>query len=266
MDSELLKQVQNIETEILGMVDDFCNKNNINYTLGYGTLLGAVRHHGPIPWDDDVDICMTRNDYNRFIGLWKSANIDGYYLQEAGKGSNSTLNHTKIKKDGTVLASDRDFAKNEHHGIWIDIFAMDKIPLDAKLRKRMLFWAKVRIIFTRNYPLKRNGKAIEILSRMILMMPASIKKMLKDYAEDYVEQYKNMETDYELINLAAPYLLKEFYPKDIMNELIDIEYDGHKFKAVSAYDCMLTTRYGDYMKLPPEEERVCRHNPTHVQL
>lgn len=266
MDRELLKQVQNIETNMLEMVDRFCKEHQINYTLGYGTLLGAVRHKGPIPWDDDVDICMMRNDYNRFMELWKVANIEGYYLQETGRNSESNINHAKIKKNGTVLASDRDFANNEHHGIWIDIFAMDKIPIDIKLRKRMLFWAKIRIIFTRNYPLKKNGKLMEILSKMILMIPKPVKKALKNYAEDYIEQYKNMEKDYEIINLAAPFLLKEFYPKGIMSNFIDIDYDGHQFKAVSDYVRMLTIRYGNYMKLPPEEERVCTHNPTHVQL
>lgn len=266
METEMLRKLQDVETDMLVVVDEFCRRNSIKYSLAYGTLLGAVRHHGPIPWDDDVDICMMRADYERFILLWKESGMDGYYLQETGKNTSSNINHAKIRKNNTVLASDEEFIMGGHQGIWIDVFAMDKIPNNKKLQKKMLFWAKIRLVYTRDYPLKNKGKFLYLLSKMMLMLPKSAKKWLRNYSEDYVTQYKNWESGYRVIGLAAPVSLGELYPENIMDEFVELDYCGHKLLVVKQYDKMLKIAYGNYMEMPPVEERICRHNPTHVQF
>lgn len=266
MDVELLSQLQSVETNMLADIDQFCTENKIEYTLGYGTLLGAVRHGGPIPWDDDVDICMTRLNYEKFIKLWKESNNQDYYLQEEGPHTLSDINHAKIRKNHTLLATDNEMKESGHHGIWIDVFAMDKIPNDKKLRKKLLFWAKIRLVYTRNYPLTRNGKILEIISKIMLAVPKPVKRLLRNYSEEYVVKYKELDKNYNIICLAAPALLKEFYPENIMDYFIDMNYLEHKFKVVADYDKMLTIRYGNYMKYPPIEKQVCTHNPTYIQL
>lgn len=260
----MLKKLQQVETELITELDIFCKENQINYSLGYGTLLGAVRHHGPIPWDDDVDIIMTRADYDRFVSCWETNPIKGYYLQPIGKEGGSSINHAKLRKDGTILSSKKGYKENQHNGIWIDLFPLDKIPTNRIQRAIMLFWAKVRIVYTRNYVANNKGKAAYILSKCMLALPEHLKKKLKAYAEDYILKYNDLTDKYEYVNFAAPFLLKHFFPSETFDEYVKVEYEGYKFSAVKIYDKILKVKYGDYMKLPPEEQRICKHNPEIV--
>ena len=98
---DVLRKLQLTQLEILKEVDDFCSKNNIRYSIAYGTILGAVRHGGFIPWDDDLDICMPRADYDKFISLWKDT--DAYSLQNRDTNLDFTQSFTKIRKRNTVI-------------------------------------------------------------------------------------------------------------------------------------------------------------------
>ena len=266
MEEKLLKKLQQVETEMIVAFDAFCEQHQINYTLAYGSLIGAVRHHGPIPWDDDVDIIMTRADYDRFIELWRTNPMPGYYLQEIGKHAISNINHAKLRKDGTVLSSKAEFDEDKHNGIWIDLFPMDKLPKNRIKRAVMLFWARVRIVYTRNYVANGMGKAAYVLSKCMLSVPAILKKKLKDYAEDYILKYNHLSEGYDYINLAAPAGLNLYFDPKLFEEYIKIDYDGHQFSIVKRYDEMLKLSYGDYMQLPPEEQRICKHNPEIVKF
>ena len=96
---EELRKLQLVQLDILNVIDDFCVKNNIKYSIAYGTILGAVRHGGFIPWDDDLDICMLREDYDKFIELWKDS--DEYILQNHNTDRDFTQSFTKIRKTNT---------------------------------------------------------------------------------------------------------------------------------------------------------------------
>lgn len=266
MEKRKLIKLQKIESKMLEEINTFCLINRINYSLAYGTLLGACRHGGPIPWDDDVDIAMSRNEYIKFIEKWKEKPIDGYYLDEMGPKTDSHINHTKIRKDGTILASKEEYDKNKHNGIWVDIFAIDKIPTNIKLRKKMLFWAKIRLVYTRDYPMLKGSKFEFILSKLMLSLPKTIKKKILIYADNYVQQYKDLEKDYELVSLAAPNVLYQFYDSDMMDEYKEIEYDGYKLTSIKYPEKMLATRYGDWKTLPPKEEQMCGHNPEILEF
>lgn len=261
MNKDDLKKLQSVETLVLKRIHEFCIENKINYTLAYGTLLGACRHGGPIPWDDDVDIAMTRNEYNTFLNNWKKNSIIGYYLDEMGPETDSHINHTKIRKDGTILSSKEEYDQNKHNGIWVDVFVIDKIPTDVKLRKKMLFWAKIRLIYTRDHPMFKGRKIEFFISKMMISLPKKIKKKILIYADNYVQQYKDLKKDYELVNLAAPSLLYQYYESNMMDEYKIIEYDSLKLMSIKYPEKMLVTRYGDWKKLPPKEEQVCGHNP-----
>ena len=139
MDQEVLRKLQLTELDILLAVDKFCNDNNINYSLFGGTALGAVRHGGFIPWDDDIDICMCRSDYEKFIRLWKKKSIGGFFLQDTNPDNKTTQTHSKVRKDNTVLATREEYEVPGHHGIWIDIFPIDKVPTSKLAKSRMFF-------------------------------------------------------------------------------------------------------------------------------
>lgn len=261
MDQDKLIRLQKVETEILRDVDKFCRENDIKYSLMYGTLLGSVRHKGPIPWDDDIDIGMERNEYNKFIKLWKRRKPDGYYLQSEGKNSCSSINHTKIRKKGTLLCSKKELKLYAHNEIWIDVFPIDKIPKQKIKRALMLFAASLRIIYTRNYPYENGNLLLNMVSNIMLNIPPKIKFGIKNYCENYIQHYSGIEKKFNYVSLAAPYMLKQFFPNTIFDQYIEAEYDGYKFMAIADYDTFLKIRYGDYMSLPPAEEQVCKHNP-----
>ena len=121
MDNTDLKKIHDVELEILGEVHKFCIKHKIRYSLYCGTMLGAVRHGGFIPWDDDIDICMLRDDYNRFIKLWSESNNQDYIIQNKENQALFTQSFTKIRKNHTAFLQPYDIAGQYHTGIFIDI-------------------------------------------------------------------------------------------------------------------------------------------------
>ena len=137
METDVLNKLQETEFEILVEIARFCRDNHICYSLYGGTLLGAVRHKGFIPWDDDIDIVMTRDQYTRFCNEWKSKPIAGYYLENFETDKHTQNVHSKVRKDGTVFLSDIENEKIGHHGIWVDIFVMDKVPIETDKEKRI---------------------------------------------------------------------------------------------------------------------------------
>ena len=129
-----LEQLHKTQLEILHVVDDVCREEDIRYSLYAGTLLGAVRHHGFIPWDDDIDICMARSEYDRFIDLWEEKAPAGYILQNKQNSPGVAFSFTKIRKDHTAFVETEWEIGRYHNGIYLDIFPIDRIP-DGSLRK-----------------------------------------------------------------------------------------------------------------------------------
>jgi len=122
-----LKKIQNTLLEILIEVDRICRKNDIKYFLFAGTLLGAVRHKGFIPWDDDIDIAMPREDYEKFLQIVQKEPYSNYFLQNVITEIEAPFLFSKFRKDDTLLLEKAVMNKNIHHGIFIDIFPLDKV-------------------------------------------------------------------------------------------------------------------------------------------
>ncbi|MBE7081788.1 MAG: LicD family protein [Clostridiales bacterium] len=267
MDSQTLRKLQLVELDILKVVDSFCKKHNIKYSLYAGTLLGAVRHGGFIPWDDDIDILMERNEYDRFLTLWQSEGVAGYTMQATNNPNYEIINHTKIRKDGTILASKEEMQTDTHHGIWLDVFAFDKIPTDKRKRKKFLFKAKLRFVYTRGYPYEKGGKFLKLLSKILLIPPRKMQLKIRNRLErQIIDKYKDLKTDYDYICMGCPNDLKYFYKKELIENYTTILFEGIEVSTNANYDEILRFKYGDYMKLPPEEERVCTHNPEVIKF
>ena len=137
---DVLRTLQLTQLEILKVFDAFCREHDLKYSLYAGSLLGAVRHQGFIPWDDDLDVCMDRGDYDRFPELWQQNPVEGYVLQNKENSKYFDQSFTKLRKDHTTFLQDEWEIGNHHTGIFLDVFPIDRIP-NGK-RNRAVFKAR----------------------------------------------------------------------------------------------------------------------------
>ena len=250
-----------IPLKILIHFADFCEKNNIRYSLAYGTLLGAVRHKGFIPWDDDIDVIMPRADYERFKSIYHS---------ERYPFSDITVNKNHLNAMGKVYDSNTIFSSNgviRSYGLFIDVFVVDNFPTNVKERLRWQKWTRFLMFlnFTKNSDLnsflrtrKRFlGKAKIVMHKLLPVPRTFIQKKISMLSQ----KYNDSPTGLVGITMSRdnPF---DTYPSDFFEVYTDVDFEGHKFKAISQYDAWLKICYGDYMQLPPIEKRVGKHRIT----
>lgn len=270
MDNETLKELQDTMLQILDEVDRVCNENGLEYFLIGGTLLGAVRHKGFIPWDDDLDIAMPRKDYDRFIEIARTTlntqyEIDNFYTNDA-----YYLNFTKVRKKDTLFVQSFQENYNGPKGIWIDIFPLD----NWKKEKGLLDDFHVRIIKAlRAIAHYKTGIFLGNKNTMVLTIKKTLAFLAKPFstgslmklANSLMKKYKDNETEY-FINISSQYhfhkqtiLKSKFYP------IVELDFCGKKYSCPNDYDYILNRLYGDYMKLPPKEKQIT-HNPVKLKF
>ena len=261
--TEILKELHFTELEILEQVDRFCTEHGIRYSLYAGTLLGAVRHHGFIPWDDDLDICMPRKDYDRFIELWMKKAPEGYILQNKENSPEFTQSFTKIRKDNTTFLQQGEEDSDYHTGIFIDVFPIDRMP--NGMMKKMVFTYRcmLYLLFTREFvPPKDKSTGIQrFLSMTVLKITSHEKRIRKrNQLLDKIIKY-NENTSLAMISTATIAGLKFTLSPDYFEHLIKIPFENSLFSCSEYYDQALKTQYKDYMKLPPKEQQAWKHHP-----
>ena len=264
---ETLKEVKKTELNILSTGDDFCRKNNINYSLAYGTLLGAVRHKGFIPWDDDIDIWMTRKNYNKFIKTWEQNPVQGYILQNTDLEEDFSQNFTKIRKDNTAfIQTEEEKTTNYHKGIFIDIFPLDRVAKTPSKIAVQKFYAMLTMLFYRKYaPPTEKGLKKYISKFFLRIVPKSKYENARKHFEN---RYLSLSGDVDCSWLSnSTYIdLSIYYDSDMMDDYTFLQFEGRNFMSVSNWDHALKMQYGDYMQLPPEKDRVWKHHPIFIDL
>lgn len=264
---ETLKEVKKTELNILSTVDDFCRKNNIKYSLAYGTLLGAVRHKGFIPWDDDIDIWMTRKNYNRFIRIWKQNPVQGYILQNTDLEEDFSQNFTKIRKDNTAfIQTEEEKTMNYHKGIFIDIFPLDRVAKTPSKIAVQKFYAMLTMLFYRKYaPPTEKGLKKYISKFFLKIVPKSKYENARKHFEN---RYLSLggDVDCSWLSNSTYRDLSIYYDSDMMDDYTFLQFEGRNFMSVSNWDHALKMQYGDYMQLPPEKDRVWKHHPIFIDL
>ena len=262
INNKSLKKIQQIELEMLKEFDKICKKHNLKYILTGGTLLGAIRHNGFIPWDDDIDIAMLRKDYNKFIEIQKKE-LDSkkYYFQSLETDEEFGLPFGKLRRKNSIYSELTSPLKKEKQGIWIDIFPIDKIEdnkISAFFTFAKVFYYKTIISFKLNF--KFASKGIKKLILNIIKFNSkfySIERAKKHYNK-LIEKSNNKNTNH-YINHGGVYLLKEICPKKVFEDLTSHKFEDGNFYITKHYDEYLTNIYGNYMEPPPKEKRVSQH-------
>lgn len=267
-DNNTLRGIWENEMDILDVIDRVCRENDIKYSIAYGSMLGAVRHKGFIPWDDDMDIWMLREDYERFIEVWERSNIKGYYLLSQEKVPLFTQDFIKIRKDNTAFVSAGEEHLNFHHGIFVDIFAMDNVCNSKWGARWQSYCALLKMLYLRGYAPQRDGKLMYWGGKLLLdFMPKTFQKKLKEFF--YKQTMKYNRPDYPAKRVATFVTSHDafvYYDKSLLLQWQDICFEDRKYMCNKDTDTLLRTYYGDYMQLPPEGERTWKHYPSIVDF
>lgn len=257
-----VKELQEIELDILKYIDVVCKENHLKYFLAYGTLIGAVRHKGFIPWDDDIDILMPRTDYKKLCHILHKekgryrilcCEYDKKYIYPFAKVVDSK---TRLIEEDTTSEYDM--------GVYIDIFPYDGLRgslEEHKVRLKMCSTLeRLRVLSVLPY----KATAHKVWWKNLLRIPFWLGLKLVGYRNimkilNRLAQKDSVEHADWVGCLCAQAIYKELVPKEDVDELLDMEFEGKLFKVPKGYDRMLRTMYGDYMVLPPVEKQVSHH-------
>jgi len=255
-----LQEIKDTELNILLEFQKICDKNNLTFYLCGGSLLGAIRHKGFIPWDDDIDICMTRPEYDRLTLLARENKLDKPDWLEIVCYENGTSRFPFIKVLDKRTWVESDFFKScEYDNLWIDLLPVDGIPNSEEetklLYKKMFRYRKlVQMKYVRPFKAKSLVKAV---TKPFLYLFAHIINTDKYNIKLVSAARANAYETSNLVGIVTEglYGVKEAIPKKAYEKSIDVEFEGHTFKATSYWNEYLTNLFGDYMTLPPEDKR-----------
>lgn len=250
--------VKTIQVCILDEIDAICKSEGIRYSLAYGTLIGAVRHKGYIPWDDDIDLLMPRPDFDRFLNAFHS---DKCEVLDLSKSNVCFETFAKVCRKGTIMI---DTALGRAlWGINVDIFPIDGAP-DPGLEEHFLTMCQKREWIARLCPFyKVVGK-----HKPLWFLKYCLKRLRYPHRGNcaYVKADINARLrafQFEDSPLAGAYFgddeIREFMPREWFESFTELEFEGKQYPVIAHYDDYLRHLFGDYMQLPPEEQRVSRH-------
>ena len=244
--------------DVLCYIDDVCKKNGIVYYLDSGTLLGAVRHKGFIPWDDDVDILVDRADYERFI---KAINNDGDHYRALSMHNTKDYHYLFAKVVDTETELIEEPVSVEGMGVFVDVFPMDHLP--SSDIKRRLFQRKIHLYRMALTVLRRNEQGDKpncaIQKVVYLMFKHSGWKKVQFKLDSMLAKRKDQVTKYKG-NVVCSFNPYRDVKTEIYGEPVKLQFESREFSAPKKYKEYLTILYGDYMKLPPEDKRVSNHD------
>lgn len=266
-----MEKLHSLELKIALEIRRICEKHNISYFLTAGSLLGAVRHGGFIPWDDDMDIGMLRKDYERFLQICQDELGEEYWLQTWDTDPDYPFSFAKIRLKGThIVESFSEKASPAKNGLFVDIFPFDSVPDDPKLQKKQarryfickrLLWIKKKMGSN-----MKHGSFIQRIKYYSFRIVAAVLPYdaIKTYFQRTQTAFNHLETENVVTDGSYRYE-KESIMREWVTNLEQIKFEQESFLSFGEKEAYLTYFYGDYMKLPPENQRN-RHETKSVDF
>lgn len=253
------EESRKIQLDILIYFDDWCKQHGLHYSLGEGTLIGAIRHKGFIPWDDDIDLLMPREDYDKFVATYNGK----YRLISLRTEKRWWSCYSRLTDERTFVEFENP--NENYHGLWISLLPIDNYPNDKnewvaarRILNKYLNYGKIKdswwhknVSFVRNlikYPLK------------LALLPVSYNHIGEKC--QYILKSFNSKTTKHKGQMACIWHEPWVFDAELMDGFVDVDFEGLKFPVLKGYDAYLRGQYGDYMQLPPEHQRVPKHEYT----
>lgn len=255
-----MTELQHLQNVILGIakdIDSLCKKNNIPYYLLGGSCIGAIRHHGFIPWDDDLDIIMSRDNYEHFINVCKTQmDADKYILQEGQK--DWPLDFSKIRLRGTYLHEPEDeYANDDMHGIYVDIFPMDCVSDNQVVSCLQYIAAKYLLCYQLG---KRTYRSASLKKKLMIWAAIPLKlRPLRHAVEFFVRKDNKKGSNCYGFFYGRTKYKTSITPREIYGEPLYVSFEDTFLPVPEHYHKYLTQMFGNYMKLPPVEQQKGLH-------
>ena len=259
-----LEEVHSVLYDILVDIHEFCVDNNIKYSLAGGTLLGAIRHNGFIPWDDDIDIQLSRPEYEKFIHSYKSKKGYQLFSREIEGNEDVGIAFTRIcEMERTHVDTGCIPWKNRSTGLWVDVVPIDGAPSNkflAKMKISMMYFLW-RITLLIRYARYNNVKDESSYTQKIkLLMKKIFAKILpKEMVQIYIFlcQQNNFENSTMIANYSTMQnKFREWQPQCTMLDFVLHKFEDGVFFIMKDYNTSLSSLYGDYMQIPPKEKQI----------
>lgn len=270
MEQALLRKVQLTLLEIAKEIRRVCQESGIPFFLDGGTFLGAVRHQGFIPWDDDMDVGMLREHYDTFCRVAPEKLGQDFVLQNWYTDPNYALPFGKVVLRDTVYLEGKKSGRVKENGFYVDIFPYDHVPADPQARKalagRLLKLYRIKLMKSGYRPWKEDGRTNVVKRAGYLYYQA---QALFADGEKLVRDFDGLASGFpagDTVCVQDTGIHPFYFDRACCEDLADYSFEGEAFPGPKDYDAFLTTLYGDYMVPPPENQRENRHQIVRIDF
>lgn len=254
-------EIMDFQNQLLNImidIDRFCDKHGIDYCLMAGSALGAERHHGFIPWDDDIDIYMTENDYYEFRTKFLNSDLQNkYYLQEWGKDKSkgrSFITMAKVRLNGSMIHEKAYENWKIHQGLFVDIFILHKSSNNTFRQKIQYLWAECVVL----KGLQVRGYKCKSLKKMLMLTICKFipKKWILEHGLRNIYKYQNEDADFYHGFIDTRTFSRAIFRKEVFFPTKYVDFENVRLKVPAKNDEYLKIQFGsDYMAIPPENKR-----------